>query len=77
MWVQSIALHPLGIVILVGWSFVLFYHLLNGIRHLMWDAGFGLDIPTANKMGWIVIVSTIILTALTWIQALVWGALWS
>lgn len=77
MWTQSIALHPLGLIVLLGWSFVLFYHLLNGIRHLMWDAGYGLDIPTATKMGWVVIISAVVLTALTWIQAMVWGALWS
>lgn len=76
-WVQGFALHPLGILVLVGWSFVLFYHLLNGIRHLMWDAGIGVDIPTATKTGWIVIVSTVVLTALTWVQAIVWGVLWS
>lgn len=75
--VQGLALSPLGIVVLVGWSFVLFYHLLNGIRHLMWDAGIGIDIPTANRMGWIVVVSAVILTILTWVQAFVWGVLWS
>jgi succinate dehydrogenase / fumarate reductase cytochrome b subunit len=77
VWVQDMALHPLGLIVLVGWSFVLFYHILNGIRHLMWDAGIGVDINTATKTGWVVIFGTMSLTILTWIQAILWGVLWS
>ncbi|CAM9954204.1 unnamed protein product, partial [Chrysoparadoxa australica] len=36
-----------GQVLMVFWSFALFYHLCNGIRHLAWDAGWGLDIRSA------------------------------
>jgi succinate dehydrogenase / fumarate reductase cytochrome b subunit len=77
VWVQDMALHPLGLIVLVGWSFVLFYHILNGIRHLMWDAGIGVDINTATKTGWVVVLGTMSLTILTWIQAILWGVLWS
>ena len=77
VWVQDMALHPLGLIVLVGWSFVLFYHILNGIRHLMWDAGIGVDINTATKTGWVVVFGTMSLTILTWIQAILWGVLWS
>jgi len=74
---QACMLHPLGLVILVGWTALLFYHLLNGIRHLMWDVGHGFDLPTMRKTGWIVVTSTLFLTAVTWVQALLWGDFWS
>lgn len=74
---QECMLHPLGLAILVGWTAMLFYHLLNGIRHLMWDAGHGFDLPTMRKTGWIVVTSTVFLTTVTWVQAFLWGEFWS
>ena len=45
--------------------FCLYYHLLNGIRHLLWDAGFGFEKSTMHKTGWGVVVLTIVMTAFT------------
>lgn len=59
-----------GRVCLFGWSVALFYHLLNGIRHLLWDAGWGFEIERAYLTGWLVAAGTIVLTALTWVIAL-------
>ena len=56
-----------GQILLVAFVFSLFYHLSNGIRHLCWDAGFGLNISTTYKTGYAVIASAIILTALAFI----------
>ena len=39
------------------------YHLLNGIRHLVWDTGRALDIKTAYTAGWLVLIGTVLLTA--------------
>lgn len=41
------------------------YHLLAGVRHLIWDQGIGLDLDTAYKMGWAVIGGSVVLTLLT------------
>lgn len=41
------------------------YHYLAGLRHLYYDAGHGLDIPTAEKLGWGVIIGSVVLTILT------------
>jgi succinate dehydrogenase / fumarate reductase cytochrome b subunit len=41
------------------------YHYLAGLRHLYYDAGKGLDIPTAEKLGWAVIIGSVVLTILT------------
>lgn len=43
----------------------LWYHLLAGVRHLIWDAGYGLDIETAERMGWMIIIGSVLLTVFT------------
>ena len=55
-----------GCVLLVGWSYAFFYHLSNGIRHLVWDTGRGLEIGQATASAWFVIVASIVLTAVFW-----------
>jgi succinate dehydrogenase / fumarate reductase cytochrome b subunit len=51
-------------------SLSLVYHLLNGIRHLMWDAGRGYDIPEVYKSGYTVAALTVVFTVLIWVLAL-------
>jgi succinate dehydrogenase / fumarate reductase cytochrome b subunit len=60
----------LGLVFLFGWSFALFYHLCNGIRHLFWDIGLGMDIKMVYLSGKLVLIASLILTALAWWLAL-------
>jgi succinate dehydrogenase / fumarate reductase cytochrome b subunit len=55
-----------GRVLLLGWSWAFFYHLANGIRHLVWDAGYGLEKGQATASAWFVIASSIVLTAALW-----------
>lgn len=43
----------------------LWYHTLAGVRHLIWDNGIGLDLETAEKLGWVVIGGSVVLTLLT------------
>lgn len=56
-----------GRLCLFGWSFALFYHLCNGIRHLAWDAGWGFEIATMTSTGWLVVMASIGLTLLAWV----------
>ncbi|MBO0611601.1 MAG: succinate dehydrogenase, cytochrome b556 subunit [Pseudomonadota bacterium] len=58
-----------GRLVLFFWSWALFYHLSNGIRHLMWDSGFGLDLPTVYKSGKIMVGASLALTILLWLVA--------
>ena len=58
-----------GRLILFGMTVALFYHLLNGIRHLAWDAGWGFEMDTLKLTGWLVIAATVVLTLITWIAA--------
>lgn len=55
-----------GIVLLLGWTLALFYHLCNGIRHLAWDLDFGFELRNIYLSGWIVVVVSVILTLATW-----------
>ncbi len=61
----------IGKVFLFGWTFALFYHMANGVRHMMWDAGYGFDLPTAALSAKVVIGASVALTVLTWIIVLV------
>lgn len=57
---------PIGYLVLFGFTVALYYHLSNGIRHLLWDAGWGFEIPQAYKSGYIVLAATAALTVVTW-----------
>lgn len=59
----------LGKLVLFGWSWALFYHLANGIRHLLWDVGFGFDLPTVYLGGKIMVGASFALTILLWLVA--------
>lgn len=63
-WQQGVQ-HWLAQLFLLGWTFALFYHLSNGIRHLFWDIGKGFELDTLHKSGWAVLASALLLTALT------------
>jgi succinate dehydrogenase / fumarate reductase cytochrome b subunit len=56
-----------GRLFLFGWTFALFYHLANGLRHLVWDAGYGFDLDVAQKTGHAVPIVAGVLTLVTWI----------
>lgn len=58
--------HPLGQIVLFGYSVALFYHMCNGIRHLNWDRGSGLEIEAVYRSGKITIASAVCLTAMLW-----------
>ena len=63
---QAVFAHPLTMVLLVGFSFAFFYHLMNGVRHLVWDAGRGFEKPKARASGWIAFLGAVLLTAVFW-----------
>ena len=62
-----------GILLLFGWTLALVYHLVGGLRHLAWDAGYGYDLPQVYASGWAAIAATGILTVLIWgVVLMVW-----
>jgi succinate dehydrogenase / fumarate reductase cytochrome b subunit len=56
----------LGRVLLFGWTWSLFYHLCNGIRHLAWDSGWGFELKTAYATGYATLAASVGLTLLAW-----------
>ncbi len=61
----------LGKLVLFGFSFALFYHMCNGVRHLFWDAGMGFELETVYASGWAVVAVSVAMTVVTWIVALI------
>ncbi len=55
-----------GWLLLVGWSIAFFFHLSNGVRHLVWDTGRGFEKSQANASAWFVLILSVFLTALFW-----------
>jgi succinate dehydrogenase / fumarate reductase, cytochrome b subunit len=66
---QSLFAHPLIKLSLYGFSFAFFYHLVNGIRHLVWDTGRMLERKAARTSGWVAFITAIVVTVLFWIFA--------
>ncbi len=56
----------IGRLCLLGWTFSLLYHLCNGIRHLVWDLGYGFELNQARASSAVVILATAALTLATW-----------
>ena len=68
-WSQWFLTSWLGYALLGAWSYCLFYHLCNGIRHLFWDVGIGFEMTTLNRSGILVVLGSGALTLIAWI----WG----
>ncbi|MFP6741906.1 MAG: succinate dehydrogenase, cytochrome b556 subunit [Alphaproteobacteria bacterium] len=69
-WVQGFYSSILGNLVLFGFSLCLFYHLCNGIRHLLWDIGMNLEIRSVYRSGWIMLFFAAVLTTFAWTLAL-------
>ena len=58
-----------GYLVLFGFTFSLYAHFCNGIRHLIWDVGYGFDVSKANTGAMVSLGAAVALTVLTWIVA--------
>lgn len=58
-----------GQIFLYGLIFSFYFHLFNGIRHLFWDAGLGLDIKVTYRSGYAVVIASIVMTLLSFMLA--------
>jgi succinate dehydrogenase / fumarate reductase cytochrome b subunit len=57
---------PVGITLLIGWTFAFLYHLLNGVRHLFWDVGVGFERTQRHMSGWFAVLGAAALTLCVW-----------
>jgi succinate dehydrogenase / fumarate reductase cytochrome b subunit len=69
-FIHNLIITPLGTFMIFGWSVALFYHLCNGVRHLIWDTVHLFKIENAYRAGYVVLFMTVLLTAI------VWGKVW-
>jgi succinate dehydrogenase / fumarate reductase cytochrome b subunit len=63
---------PLGMLVMVGWTFAFLYHLLNGVRHLFWDVGMGYERTQRHASGWLAVLGAVGLTLSVW--AFIWAS---
>jgi len=64
-WVQFVITSWFGDLVFLLSLWALWYHMLGGLRHLIWDTGRGLELKTAERMGWMMIIGSLLLTAFT------------
>ncbi|MEW5834747.1 MAG: succinate dehydrogenase, cytochrome b556 subunit [Pseudomonadota bacterium] len=64
---------PLGLLVMFGWTWAFAYHLCNGIRHLVQDAGAGYAIAQFVRSSWLSIVGSFVITLLVWASVLTSG----
>jgi succinate dehydrogenase / fumarate reductase cytochrome b subunit len=64
--VQAFCASWIGLILLLGWTWSLAYHLLNGIRHLLQDVGLGYLPAQFVRNSWLVVAGSLVLTALVW-----------
>ncbi len=67
--VQAIMGAWYGQILLLGWTYAMFFHLCNGIRHLVWDAGYAFDLKNVYRGGYLVVIGSVLLTAGAWALA--------
>ena len=65
-WSEWFLTSWLGYALLGAWSYCLFYHLCNGIRHLFWDAGLGFSLRATYASGVLMVLASFGLTGLSW-----------
>jgi succinate dehydrogenase / fumarate reductase, cytochrome b subunit len=62
--------HPLGRLVLFGYTWALLHHMLGGVRHLIWDTGRGFSIAQVNALSWLSIIGSVLLTLALWMVGL-------
>jgi succinate dehydrogenase / fumarate reductase cytochrome b subunit len=68
--VQGVIASWIGQVVLFGGTFAFFLHLCGGIRHLVWDAGYGFALRSIYASGWAVVAASVALTVAAWVVSL-------
>ena len=67
--------HPEAGPAFCRWFYDHYGHLANGIRHLVWDAGHGLDVKSANASAVLVLAFAVAATVSVWVIAAMPGAI--
>lgn len=65
-FVNGLATSPIGLLILLGYSWALIHHMIGGIRHLIWDTGKAFSLGAINTLSWLTILGSLTVTAAVW-----------
>ena len=63
------AASPIGIIVMFGFTWSLFHHLMGGLRHFVWEAGHGMEHPQREYLAQATLAGGLVLTILVWIVA--------
>jgi succinate dehydrogenase / fumarate reductase cytochrome b subunit len=69
-FVNGLFAHPIGILVLLGYTWAVLHHMLGGMRHLIWDTGRGLDLKSVDALSWLTILGSLTATAAIWLAGL-------
>jgi succinate dehydrogenase / fumarate reductase cytochrome b subunit len=62
--------HPLGKLMLFGYSWSVIHHMLGGMRHLLWDTGRAMQPRSADTLAWLTLIGSLTFTVLLWLVGL-------
>lgn len=65
-FVNSLFAHPIGQLVLFGYTWAVLHHMMGGLRHFVWDTGRGFTIPQVNFLSWLTIIASLTLTVSVW-----------
>lgn len=71
-WINMFYGHPLGQLVMFGYSWSLIHHMMGGLRHFVWDSIHGLDAPARDQLAWANIIGSVLLTLAAW-TLMVWA----
>lgn len=63
---NAVASSVIGRIVLLGYTWALMLHTAGGIRHLIWDTGRALDIKSVDRLCWLSLVASVVLTIAVW-----------
>lgn len=72
---QALLGSSIGLIVMFGLTVSFFYHLANGVRHLVWDAGHGFDLKSANASGAFVFIFAAAASVAAWVVAAMMGVI--
>jgi succinate dehydrogenase / fumarate reductase cytochrome b subunit len=61
-----------GLLVLIGFTWATWHHLLGGVRHFFWDTGVAMEKATSTRLAWLTLVGSLLLTAITWAVFFIW-----
>jgi succinate dehydrogenase / fumarate reductase cytochrome b subunit len=69
-FVNQLLGHPLGLLILLGYTWAVIHHMLGGVRHLIWDTGRAFDLGSVDALSWFTIIASLSATVAVWAAGL-------